>query len=74
MSEKIKELARKNADYWMNHYDRNSLADMELLYKDVEKFANLIIKDCIELCLSESTIEGIAQKCAKKIKEYFEIK
>jgi hypothetical protein len=26
-------------EYWLNHYDRKSLADMELLRKDVSKFA-----------------------------------
>ena len=46
MNERIRELVRKNADYWMNHYDRKSLADMELLYKDVGKFAELIAREC----------------------------
>ena len=40
--EEIIEIARKKADYWMNHYDRKSLSDMSLLYKDIEAFAKLV--------------------------------
>ena len=47
MNEKIKLLCREKADYWLNHYDRRSKADMELLGKDIEKFADLIVEECI---------------------------
>jgi predicted transcriptional regulator len=42
----IKKLCREKADYWIYHYDRKSLADMELLYKDVEKFTESVIEIC----------------------------
>ncbi len=35
-------MARMSADYWANHYDRKSKADMELLRKHVaEKFLEI---------------------------------
>lgn len=42
----IKKLCREKVDYWMNHYDRKSLADMELLYEDVEKFTEYVTEIC----------------------------
>ena len=44
--------------YWMNHYDRNSLSDMELLYMEVEKFARWLVQnereECAKLCDEKS--------------------
>ena len=37
----IKKLCREKADYWMHH-----LADMELLYEDVEKFTEYVTEIC----------------------------
>ena len=31
-------------NYWMNHYDRKSPSDMELLYMEVEKFARWLVR------------------------------
>jgi len=52
MNERIGQLCQQKADYWMNHYDRKSLADMSLLYNDVEKFAELIVGECAEHALT----------------------
>jgi hypothetical protein len=68
MNERIRELARTNADYWMNHYSRKSAADMELLRKDVEKFAELIVRECAEQICQGPFYAGAA---AKYIKEHF---
>ena len=52
--EEVTEMARKKADYWMNHYDKKSLSDMSLLYKDIETFVKLIAErereECAKLC------------------------
>ena len=67
MNERIRQLCRQKADYWMNHYDRKSLADMSLLYNDVEKFAELLEKEFFSAGYlagkSDGTMETI-QECA----------
>jgi hypothetical protein len=50
MNGRIRQLCQQKANYWMNHYDRKSLADMSLLYNDVEKFAELIVEECMRMC------------------------
>lgn len=74
MNERIKELAGQKAEYWMNHYDRKSLADMELLRKDIEKFTELLILDCIKVCklrAGNSDYNTGRMHCASDIAEYF---
>ncbi len=57
--EDIIRMARAAADYWANHYDRKSKADMELLQKHVaEKF--------LEIAAAER--EECAKVCDKKVK------
>jgi len=77
MTEKeITEIARKKADYWMNHYDRKSLSDMSLLYKDIEAFAKLIAEkereECAKVCdeLSKKYFwdDGYSVDCAESIR------
>ena len=41
MNERIKELAVKNAPAWMT--------DMGQLYPDIEKFAELIVRECANI-------------------------
>jgi hypothetical protein len=66
-------MARRAADYWANHYDRKSKADMELLSKHVaEKFIEIAAAEreaCANVCdsydvaddvCSSDTAEGIA--------------
>ena len=47
-------MARMSADYWANHYDRKSKADMELLRKHVaEKFLEIAAaerEECAKVC------------------------
>ena len=54
MNHKIKQICQQKADYWMNHYDRKSKSDMSLLYTDIEKFAELLIKECISCVGSQA--------------------
>ena len=43
--EEIEKEAREAADYWMNHFDRKSKADMEILYRHVaDKFIAILRK------------------------------
>ena len=37
------------------------------------KFADLMIKECIDICNNHYSIEGIAQNIEKDIREHFEI-
>ena len=37
------------------------------------KFAELMIKECIDICNNHYSIEGIAQNIEKDIREHFEI-
>ena len=78
--EEIIELARKKADYWMNHYDKKSLSDMSLLYKDIEAFAKLIAEkereECAKLCdyvynniVTDEHIKNMAFKIRKRGQE-----
>ena len=69
MNERIQQLCRQKADYWMNHYDRKSLSDMSLLYNDVEKFAELIVKECASVVKKEMDYD--ANWCDDKILKHF---
>ena len=40
--------AKKCADYWMNHYDKNSKADMAILYLHIAGMFKSIIKEITE--------------------------
>ena len=37
----------------------------------MEKFAELIVRDCIDWCNAHAAIEGTAQKIVESIKEHF---
>jgi hypothetical protein len=56
-------MARMSADYWANHYDRKSKADMELLRKHVaEKFLEIAAAEreaCAKLCLETEPFYGV---------------
>ena len=66
MNERIQQLCRQKADYWMNHYDRKSLADMSLLYNDIERFAELIVRECANVIH-----DRIGPKSALDVLEHF---
>ena len=77
MNERIRELAVKNAPAWMT--------DMGQLYPDIEKFAELIIRECYEHCkdqlMDEMIIEAIGLNyndgvgdCAIGLLQHFGVK
>ena len=73
MNERIKELALdagllNYVDHETpRHYFINGHAEQE----DVEKFAELIVRECMEWCDAHATIDGTAQKIRDDIKKYF---
>jgi hypothetical protein len=69
MNGRIRQLCQQKANYWMNHYDRKSLADMSLLYNDVEKFAELIVRECAKVV--EKEMDYDANWCDDKILKHF---
>ena len=38
---------------------------------DLEKFAELIVKECIDWCNAYASVDGTAQKIVESIKEHF---
>lgn len=57
--DEIMQMARQDIDYWMNHYDRLSLADMSILKRVViERYLGLIAVEreaCAQLCIQMGT-------------------
>jgi len=49
------------------HYFINGNAEQE----DVEKFAQLIVRECMEWCDAHATIDGTAQQIRDDIKKHF---
>jgi uncharacterized protein YutE (UPF0331/DUF86 family) len=75
MKDKIKEIA-----YQVKLLDDDGWNTSNLT-RDVEKFAELIIQECISQCLSATetehygTIDGfIVDECAKRIRNRFDLK
>ena len=76
MNERIRELAVKNAPAWMT--------DMGQLYPDIEKFAELIVRECINIGDNYEEILGNEPECfncrkvaygiVDKIKNHFGVK
>jgi hypothetical protein len=61
MNERIKELAEQ---CWINDGGPDS-------YFSQQKFAELIVRECIEWCDAHATINGSAQQIRNSIKEHF---
>ena len=66
MNERIKELAVKNAPAWMT--------DMGQLYPDIEKFAELIVRECADKAhefIKSDGDEFPLQSVSYRIKQHF---
>jgi hypothetical protein len=63
MNERIKELAEQCESFgsW----------DNKTYTFDKEKFAELIVRECMEWCDAHATIDGSAQQIRNSIKNYF---
>ena len=69
MNEKLKELEKQ---CWSHHID-GVLIDGHLHF-DTKKFAELIIKECMEWCDAHATIDGKAHQIRDSIKNHFGVK
>ena len=71
MNERIKELLIKSG--FATGYDRYHTGKWKLTDSEVEKFAELIVKECLEWCDAHATIDGTAQQVRDSIKQHFGI-
>ena len=81
MNERVRELAEQSGislykrDVLDKHYPE--LYDgvyCELSVEELEKFAELIVRECMEWCDAHATIDGSAQQIRNSIKNYFGVK
>jgi hypothetical protein len=67
MNERIRELADK---IWEEKYWTNPNTD-KLLPAQLNRFAELIVRECLEWCDAHATIDGTAQQVRDSIKQHF---
>ena len=75
MNERIKELAREAG---LKHHNwitnESNVKDGDFKYprlEDYEKFAELIVRECIDWCNAHARDDGTAQRIAEDIKKDF---
>ena len=73
MNEQIKELALKCGAWHQVYGNRNFMIDEHF---DIEKFAELIVQECVAICQDVDGEDNIdarlgRQDCAAEIKEHF---
>lgn len=82
MNERILEIAKQVGAHW-NHGDFNMGSSVEFQESDLEKFAELIIRECIGCCeqvISDPVPESVdtwlngGSQCIDEIKEHFGVK
>jgi hypothetical protein len=66
MNDRVKEFEKQ---CW-SHYVNGVLIDGHLHF-DAQKFAKLIVRECMEWCDAHATIDGTAQQVRNSIKNYF---
>jgi hypothetical protein len=67
MNERIKELHNQACRLDMEHYP-NAIPDGERIQ---QKFAELIVRECIDWCNANARDDGTAQRIAEDIKQHF---
>ena len=75
MNDKFLEILSKSSGRTITRpYDGSLLIKLDL--SELEKFAELIVKECIHACVADiaDPRDTIEFKCAKKIKEHFGVK
>lgn len=82
MNERILEIAKQAGAHW-NHGDFNMGSSVEFQESDLEKFAELIVRECIGCCeqvISDPVPESVdtwlngGSQCIDEIKEHFGVK
>lgn len=75
MNERIKALGRQASKLALEEYYARQKTEFvgDVIYSDIydQKFAELIVKECIKLCDQVDLIG--ADDCIDKIKDYFEV-
>ena len=81
MNQRIKELAKQAGLSYLYDYDADGHA-MVCSEKDIKKFAELIVRECIDCCeqvISDPVPESVdtwlngGEQCIQEIKEHFGI-
>ena len=68
MNERIKQHAKQTGYIWHASGDPQIY---EFTPEKLEKFAELIVRECMEWCDAHSTINGTAQQVRNSIKNHF---
>ena len=68
MNERIRELVKQAADYANTYSDAGADVWFEIYNK---KFAELIVRECIDWCNAHARDDGTAQRIAEDIKKDF---
>ena len=55
-------------------FDKNGDPEVICSNMDIEKFAELIVRECLEVCHAKTLEYSLADECAEDIKEHFGIK
>lgn len=58
MNEQIKELVAEVGIHFSAHYQHQGVDTAVIIPSDLEKFAELIVKECANLCQQEATKEA----------------
>lgn len=69
MNKRIKELITQAGGHW-NHGDFNMPSSVEFQEQDIQKFAELIIKECIDIA---DDYDGVGSIIVSGIKQHFGI-
>ena len=70
MNERIGKLAVEAGAHW-DHGDWNMPSAVYFSEGDLEKFAELIVRECIDWCNANARDDGTAQRIAEDIKKDF---
>ena len=75
MNERIKELAKEAGTFFgggtTDYFGDYLPPYMSLTDLDLEKFAELIVRECIDWCNANARDDGTAQRIAEDIKKHF---
>ena len=66
----INELAHRARAYW-NQSDFNMPRSVEFQEEDLYRFAELIVKECANVCRGIPNVYAMKDNCAKAIVEHF---
>ena len=74
MKERIKQLREQALRWAGENINRNLYSNYEIEQKEYEKFAELIVEECIAQCWTVSELEStgsVVSECSKRIRKHF---